>query len=152
MAFDRNASAQITRLREYIATDEPRAGLSFATKSDVDNAAIMNAPSTAVTRRLAIGALDLVLAVDVAEYVALTQAQQRAWQAFLAAVAATGSLDMNNVRAVAHVSGIWPALTAPNTRTALVALANKANATHAEALFGDGTRLDHLDVAVARSA
>ena len=150
MAFSASDAAQVATLRDYIVADTPGIGLSFATKTDVQNAALMNGASVAGTvTRSSIAAHQLLLAVEPLEYVALPAAQRQLWTDVLA-VGVLGGLDLNSTRLQALIGSVWGAAT--TTRANLLALRNKSQATYAETLFGEGTRLDHLDVAIARAA
>lgn len=87
---------------------------------------------------------ELQMAVDGAEYIALSAERQRGWGALISA--GDGQVDVNNPAVVAQATVIWGAGV---TLTALAALQNRT-ASRAEDLFGAGVSVSYRDVAKAR--
>ncbi len=146
MSFNRKSTAQAGQLSAYIIANTP-SGLDFSNAEDPPLAVAMNSSSTDTVDRTSVTARDMLTATDGTEYASLAAARQRAWGVIMA-VAAEGGIDPNDPSVVSQIQAVWDA---GATRTALLALQTK-EATHAESLFGDGTRLVHLDIAAARSA
>ena len=105
--------------------------------ADALNLARAGAPF--VVHRNDIQARELMAAVVLAEYTALSQAPRDLWQALLT----TAPLDAGDTNTRTNVGTVFGAGTA--TRTALTALADRQG-SRAEVLWGVGTRVSALDV------
>lgn len=135
-------------LKAEIQNDPSAVGYSAvltAADGDALLANLLNQPraGTRVNR----GVLDSWLLLDAvapADLLALTGGQMN----LFLAIVSTGHFSVNSVNIQAILNGLFPSATAPTTNANLVALRSRLG-SRAEALFGAGTIIDSLDVAVA---
>lgn len=134
-----------TQLATEINTDPTGLGLVALRDAGSDQAiadALNLARATITVNRNDISAKELMAAVVLAEYTALTQASRDLWQALLT----IAPLDAQDTQTKATVAAIFGAGT--TTRTNLQALATRTG-SRAEQLWGTGTRIQALDVSRA---
>jgi len=119
---------------------------TYGAMGDAEVATYFNTQPGANIDVQTVSAADMQAAVDIGEYIGLTDAQRSGWLTLLT-VAADGGFPVANTALRAQIAAIW----APGTtRTNLVALQTKSG-TLAEQEFGDGFALSHLQVAAARA-
>lgn len=136
----------LAQLAAEINTDSTGLGLVALKTAGSDQAIadalnLVRATITGINRN-DISAKELMAAVVLTEYTALTQASRDLWQALLT----IAPLDANDTQTRTTVGAIFGAGTA--TRTNLQALASRTG-SRAEQLWGTGTQVTALDVSRA---
>lgn len=141
------SEADYVALNTEITTD-PKS-LGYAGKTDPEVAELLNTVGLAVpAETVNVGMINgqkLSMAVEISEYIALSDAAQQAWQTILSA--GDGMINVENPRVVNQIGAIWGATT--TTRASLLALRDRP-CSRAETLFGRDVFIHHLDVAKAR--
>lgn len=135
----------LTQLAAEITTDPTSLGLVALRDAGSDQALAdaLNLPRAGITvNRNDLSGRELLNAVVLSEYTALTQANRDLWQALLT----IAPLDATDTQTRTTVGAIFAAGT--TTRTNLVALSTRPG-SRAEQLWGTGTRITALDVSRA---
>lgn len=142
-------NAELLLLKAEMANDP--AALGYAGKDDLQVAAILNAvpPSPATLDRLSIPSQEIIQAIDLAAWGAVT-ADQRSYLALLLGAGEPVSI-VGQVKA--NLGAIFPAGGSTGaTRSRILALVSR-NATRVETVLSKhGAVVSHLDVASARRA
>jgi hypothetical protein len=138
---------QYVELKTEINTD-PK-GLGYAGQNDPDVADLLNTiglvtPTETVEREV-INGQELSAVVVHSEYIVLSAEKREAWTVVLSA--GDGQIDVSNAGIRNQIAAIWGAGT--TTRANLIALQTR-DCSRAEALFGAGISISHIDVGTAR--
>ncbi len=132
-------------LNTEITTDPE--SLGYAGKTDPEVADLLNTVGLS-SETIDVGKLDgqkLSMAVEIQEYISLSEAAQRGWSMILSA--GDGQVDVDDQRVVDQIAAVW----GPGTTTRANLLALKIRpCSRAEALFDREINIGHLDVAMAR--
>lgn len=136
------AEIVISELKTEITTDP--VGLGYAGKTDKEVADTMNLVRDTITIDVdRVSNEGLLAAVVGSEFMALTAEKQRGWLAIMA----LDNVPVRNTNIRGQIAAIWGAAT--TTRQNLLDLQTK-DGSRAEAIWGDGAKVTHLDVAKAR--
>lgn len=139
---------QLAALATELSTDPVGLGYSQAPNvNDPADAELLNTVGLS-GEEVDVGVIDgqeLSKAVVMSEYVALSDVERQGWTVILSA--GDGQVDVDDQRVIDQIGAIWGAAT--TTRANLLGLKTRS-ASRAEALFGRGVSVGHLDVGKAR--